>query len=96
VRSYRFAGGSEDSTASRALYYDRSGRLRFVLVKAGAVNGTSLEVRIHLSRSGGLLWEKRDLLEGPGYTFPNPWPLSDLTGDPRQAFHAPSRCAEQK
>jgi hypothetical protein len=36
VRSYRFAGGSEDSTAERALYYDRDGHLRFVLIRAGA------------------------------------------------------------
>ena len=96
VRSYRFAGGSEDSTAERALYYDRGGHLRFVLIRAGAVNGTSLELRIYLSKTGERLWEKRDLLKGPGYTFPNPWPQSDLVGHPRQAFDAASPCPELK
>ena len=96
VRSYRFAGGSEDSTAERALYYDRDGHLRFVLIRAGAVNGTSLELRIYLSKTGERLWENRDLLKGPGYTFPNPWPQSDLVGHPRQAFDAASPCPELK
>jgi hypothetical protein len=93
IRSYHFSGGSEDSAASRALYYDRDGRLRFVLIKAGAVNGTSLEHRIYLSKDGKRLWEKHTRLKGPGYTFPSSeWPEQDLIWNPRLAFDEKSRC----
>jgi hypothetical protein len=96
ARAYRFAGGSEDSTAERTLYYDRSGRLRFALIRAGAVNGTSLQHRIYLGKTGKRLREERALLKGPGYTFPNPWPAKDLFADPKRAFDAASLCSERK
>jgi hypothetical protein len=83
VRSYYFSGGSEDSAAWRALYYDRDGRLRFVLIEAGAVNGTRLEHRIYLSKYGKRLWEVQTMLEGPGYTFPSHrWWEKDLVRNP--------------
>jgi len=94
VRSYHFGGGSEDSAVRRALYYDRDGRLRFVLIRAGAVNGTSLEHRVYLSKTGRRLWEVQTLLEGPGYTFPSrQWWEEDLVRDPRRAFDKKARCA---
>jgi hypothetical protein len=93
VRSYHFSGGSEDSVARRALYYDRDGRLRFVLIKAGAVNGTRLEHRIYLSKDGKRLWEMQTRLEGPGYTFPShQWWEEDLVWSPKQAFDAKTQC----
>jgi len=55
VRSYHYSGGSEDSTAQHAHYYDRHGKLRFVFVKAGAANGTGLEHRVYLSEAGKLV-----------------------------------------
>src|SRR5262245_34795364 len=93
VRSYHFSGGSEDSAASRALYYDRDGRLRFVLIKAGAANGTSIEHRIYVSKDGKRLWEKHTFLQGPGYTFPSrEWFEEDLTWNPKLAFDEMRRC----
>ena len=92
VRSYHFSGGSEDSAVQRALYY-RQERLRFVLVKAGAVNGTRIEHRIYLSKSGKRLREEQKLLAGPGYTFPSRhWWEHDLVRNPRQAFNARPPC----
>jgi hypothetical protein len=95
VRSYHVGGGSEDSAAQTAYYYDRAGALRFVFVKAGAVNGTAYEYRIYLSKTGARLWEERKLLKGPGYTFPSRLPDDWLFKDPKQAFHA-NPCPEQK
>lgn len=92
VRSYHFSGGSDDSAAQRALYYDRDGKLRFVLVKAGAVNGTNIEHRVYLSVAGERVWETRRLVKGPGYTFPNPWLQEDLVADAKAAFDAKSPC----
>jgi hypothetical protein len=93
IRSYHFSGGSEDSAVSRALYYDRDGTLRFVLIKAGAANGTSLEHRIYLSKDGKRLWEKQTRLKGPGYTFPSrEWPEQDLIWNPQLAFDERARC----
>jgi hypothetical protein len=69
IRSYHVDGGSDDSAAQRAYYYDGGGALRFVLVKAGAVNGTSLEYRVYLSKAGERLWEERRELAGPGYAL---------------------------
>jgi hypothetical protein len=97
IRSYHFGGGSEDSAVSRALYYDRNGRLRFVLIKAGAVNGTRLEHRIYLSKDGKRLWEKQTLLEGPGYTFPkHTWPEEDLVRNPKLAFDQKTPCESRR
>lgn len=92
VRSYHVGGGSEDSAAQVAHYYDRDGALRFVFIQAGAVNGTALEYRIYLSKDGARLWEERRLLKGPGYAFPGQWPDAWLIKDPMKAFHAPDPC----
>jgi hypothetical protein len=94
VRSYRAGRGSDDSAAQAAYYYDRAGTLRFVLVQAGAVNGTAIEYRVYLSKSGDRLWEERRSLKGPGYSFPAALPDDWLVSEPAQAFHAAHPCAE--
>jgi hypothetical protein len=66
VRSYHTGGGSDDSAIQGTYYYDRHGRLRFVFATAGAVNGTVIEYRIYLSKSGARLWEERRDSEGAG------------------------------
>jgi len=83
VRSYYFAGASDDSGSQHAFYYDEAGRLRFVFMKAEApwVRST-LERRIYLSKDGKRLWgEERH--KGPGYTFPE----TVLVNNPEQGFH---------
>jgi hypothetical protein len=70
--------------------------LRFVLVKAGAVNGTACEYRVYLSKAGARPWEERRHLKGPGYTFPSQWPDDWLVRDPMQAFRAQAPCAEER
>jgi hypothetical protein len=67
-----------------------------VLIKAGAVNGTQIEYRIYLSKAGKRLWESRDLLEGPGYTFPSVWPERELVRNPWRAFKAKNVCPQAK
>jgi hypothetical protein len=96
VRSYHRGAGSDDSAVRVAYYYDRGGALRFVLVKAGAVNGTAYEYRVYLSKAGARLCEERRLLRGPAYTFPSPWPDDWLVRDPMQAYHAEQPCSDQR
>jgi hypothetical protein len=92
VRSFHLGGGSDDSAVQAAYYYDREGRLRFVFAEAGAVNGTSIEYRIYLSRTGERLWEEQRRLKGPGYTLPSRLPDEWLVRDPLQAFHTENAC----
>jgi hypothetical protein len=91
IRSYHWIGSSEDSWSQFAYYYDRGGRLRFVLMKAGAANGTRLERRIYLSKGGKQLWEA-ETRTGPGWTFPE----TGLVHDPEQDFRRDSPCSGPK
>ena len=91
-RLYVREGGSDDSAVTSSYYYDDRGRLRFVFIKCGAVNGTQIEHRIWLAIDGRRIREQRKLLEGPGYTFPDPWPEESLVKDPQQAFSATHPC----
>jgi hypothetical protein len=68
VRRYVKAGGSDDSAVTLDHTYDALGRLRFVLVKAGAVNDTQLEQRWYFDVTGKSLWVDRRMT-GHGYTF---------------------------
>jgi len=95
VRSYHFGGGSEDSAARHAHYYDRDGKLRSVFITAGAANGTQLEHRIYLSKDGTRLWEAQQR-QGPGWTVPFQIPESELVKNPKQAFDGASQCPEVK
>ena len=95
ARAYRAGRGSDDSAAQAAYYYDRAGTLRFVLVQAGAVNGTAIEYRVYLFKSGDRLWQERRHLKGPGYSFPAELPDDWLVGNPVQALHAAHPCAEE-
>lgn len=89
VRFYQSGGGSDDSAATLEHTYDASGRLRFVLVKAGAVNNTHIEYRYYLSETGALLW-KDQRIQGQGYPFPDF--RAYFAFDPKKAFAAPSPC----
>ena len=60
--------GSGDSAATVTGTYDRRGVLRFVLVEAGAVNGTHAEYRYYFDARGQRLWLDRRQT-GPGYPF---------------------------
>lgn len=86
ARKYVRSGGSDDSATTRAFYYDVGGRLRFLFVTAGAVNGTRVEHRVYFDLRGKRLWEKQKLVKGPGYTFPRTWPAADVVRKPRVAF----------
>lgn len=97
VRRYEKRGGSEDSSLTWQHYYDDSGRLRFVFITGGAVNGAQLEHRIYFDESGQRIWETHKYVKGPGYTFPEIWPDEQLQkSDPAQAFAAASKCPEVK
>jgi len=97
VRRYEKQGGSEDSSLTLEHYYDDSGRLRFVFISGGAVNGASLEHRIYFDESGQRIWESHKYVKGPKYSFPEVWPDEQLEKvDPTKAFGAASRCPEKK
>ena len=91
VRRYVKAGGSEDSAVTLEHTYDSSGRLRFVLVTAGAVNDTHEEWRFYFSVSGQRLWVDRRQT-GPGYTFFEDDFVKEFVLEPKKAFVAASPC----
>lgn len=60
--------GSDDSAVTITVLFDAARVRRFVLVEAGAVNGTKDEYRYYFDAKGRRLW--RDVRRtGPGYTF---------------------------
>ena len=101
ARLYQIEAGSDDSALTWQHYYDQSGRLRFVFISGGAVNGSKLEHRIYFDENGKRLWEEHKYLEGPGYTFPEVWP-EDKNDEarpiqksfPAKAFASKSQCRE--
>ncbi|HEX8703453.1 MAG TPA: hypothetical protein VF815_31745 [Myxococcaceae bacterium] len=97
VRQYLTRMGGEDSAYTAEHHYDGQGRLRFLFVKGGAVNGSALELRIYFDEAGERLWEDRQLVKGPGYTFINPWPDDLLVRDAGKALQAPPEpgCEQQ-
>lgn len=97
ARFYQTEGGSEDSSLKVEQYYDETGRLRFVFITGGAVNGTQLEHRIYFDETGKRIWEEQTFTKGPGYTFPQVWPEEDLVmTDASGKFSAASPCPEAK
>jgi hypothetical protein len=97
VRFYGNEGGSDDSSLKWEHYYDEAGRLRFVFITGGAVNGSKLEHRIYFDENGKRLWEDHAYKKGPGYTFPEVWPDEQLQiKNPDAKFSSKSPCEEIK
>ncbi|HEX8922999.1 MAG TPA: hypothetical protein VF766_16105 [Pyrinomonadaceae bacterium] len=97
ARFYQSEGGSEDSSLKLERYYDEAGRLRFVFITAGAVNGSELEHRIYFDATGKRIWEEQTLKKGPGYTWPQIWPEGELQiSDAGGKFASKSPCPEVK
>lgn len=97
TRFYQNEGGSEDSSLKIEQYYDEAGRLRFVFITGGAVNGTELEHRIYFDETGKRIWEEQTFKKGPGYTFPQVWPDEELQlTDAVGKFSSTSPCPEVK
>lgn len=97
VRYYLNEAGSEDSSLKWQHYYDEAGRLRFVFITGGAVNGSKLNHRIYFDENGKRIWEEHSYTEGPGYTFPQFWPDEQLQiNDPAAKFSSKSPCPEVK
>lgn len=97
TRFYQSEGGSEDSSLKFEQYYDEGGRLRFVFITAGAVNGSALEHRIYFDEMGKRIWEEQTLKKGPGYTWPEVWPDDQLQiSDAGVKFASTSPCPEVK
>jgi hypothetical protein len=91
VRRYVKAGGSEDSAVTLEHTYDQNGKLRFVFVKAGAVNDTHEEWRFYFSAAGKRLWTDRRQT-GPGYTFSESDFINAFVLEPKKAFASPAPC----
>ena len=73
ARWFEREGGSDDSLMRERLYYDGQGRLRFIFVHMGAVNGTVQEHRIYFGEQGQRVRASFKTVSGPGYTFPQTW-----------------------
>lgn len=96
VRYYEKQAGSDDSALKWEHYYDEAGRLRFVFITGGAVNGSELEHRIYFDEAGKRIWEEQKYTKGDGYTFPTIWPAEQLQIDnAATAFNANSPCPEK-
>jgi hypothetical protein len=97
ARFYLNEAGSEDSALTTEHYYDETGRIRFVFITAGAVNGSNLEHRIYFDETGKRIWEVQTYTKGPGYTWPEVWEeeLLSIT-DAAGKFAANSSCPEVK
>jgi hypothetical protein len=94
VRILEDATGSEDSAMQLYHYYDTDGRLRFVLAKVGAVNGSQGEYRLYFDGAGAQrLYEDFRLTKGAGYTWEHPLPDAALVRDPKAALAAKPSCA---
>lgn len=89
VRLYLLGGGSEDSATEIEYTYDSKGNLRFVLVKAGAVNDTHTEYRYYLNSSKTIIW-KDVRSTGPGYPFMDF--SQHFVFDPKKDFAAKNPC----
>lgn len=95
VRFYQNEGGSDDSALKWEYYYDEGGRLRFVFITGGAVNGSKLEHRIYFDETGKRIWEDQVYKKGPGYTFPEVWPDEQLQiSNAAEKFASKSNCPE--
>lgn len=93
-RIYSNSGGSDDSSVNLESHYDENGKLRFVFITGGAVNGSKLEHRIYFRANGDRFWELQKYVTGPGYTFPDPWPQDQIVTDPLTAFEAKHPCVK--
>ncbi len=78
VRRIHLKGGTGDSAHEVTYYYDPRGRLRFILAKRGAVNGTQEEERSYFSSRGALILRNVRRLAGPGWA----WQPADAITDP--------------
>lgn len=92
ARKLTLDAGSEDSAVTVDAYYDTQTKLRFIFVKAAAVNDTVYEYRLYFSPDGKKLWEDQKLVSGPGYTFPTPWPEDLIPRDPEARFASSMKC----
>ena len=54
------SGGSDDSAVTYSYYYDKDGKLRFVYIQGGAVNGTHIQHRIYFEANGTKIWKSRN------------------------------------
>ena len=88
VRRLTISGGTDDHVQTHRFYYDGAGRLRFIFVSRGAVNGTQEEERIYYAADRRVLRRAKTELHGPGYFFVEAAPIW------RPAEWLQSPCAE--
>lgn len=97
VRRYERQAGTEDYLLTFQHYYDESGRLRFVYIIGGAVNGTRIHHRIYFDEAGKRIWEAHKQLKGPGKVGLFDFPDDQLAiSKPAEDFAAASPCPEKK
>jgi len=77
-----FSAGSEDSARQYFYYFDKDQRLRFLLIKAGAVNGSRTDYKAYFTKTGKKIWENLEDIEGPGYPWGVFWRDEFFINDP--------------
>lgn len=75
IRQLEWSGGSDDHAETHRFYYDAAGRLRFIFVTRGAVNGTQEEERVYYAAGGRILRRAKSQVHGPGYFFTPATPI---------------------
>lgn len=75
IRQLTWVAGTDDHSETHRFYYDGSGRLRFIFVSFGAVNGTGQEERVYYAADGRLLRRRKTRIHGPGYPFADAEPV---------------------
>lgn len=75
VRLLSWKGGSDDHGETHRFYYDAAGRLRFLFVSRGAVNGTEQEERVYYAPDRRVVRHLVTLTHGPGYAFARGTPV---------------------
>lgn len=83
IRRLNIEKGSDDSAIISNYFYDSFGNLRYILITAGAVNGSSLIHKIYFDINGNRIWELHEYIDGPGYTFPAIWPEEEVIYNPQ-------------
>jgi len=79
-----FSAGSDDSARRFYYYFDKDQRLRFLLIKAGAVNGSRTDYRVYFTKTGKKIWDHWEDIEGPGYAWGYFWKDELFVNDPTE------------
>ena len=86
ILKYKKEIGGEDSALVYSFYYDENGKLFFVSIDGGAVNGSEMLHEIYYNSIGKKISESHKITKGEGYTWPKIWPEDEIVFNPKNDF----------